>query len=208
VPARGPSFNDCVFLNCPIDSDYWPIFEAIVFSVIDSRFVPRSALEEADSGEVRLHKIFRLIQQCRYAIHDLSRIEFSEDTALPRFNMPFELGLDLGCREYGQRELKRKRCLILEAKPYRYRAFLSDISGQDIRSHNSSPDQAITVVRNWLATTSRRKRVPGPKAIRRRFAGFAAALPTLCEEAQLDRHDVQFVEYVTLAEEWIKTAPE
>lgn len=206
MPARTPSFRDCVFINCPFDGEYWPIFEAIVFSVIDSGFVPRSALEEVDSGEVRLHKIFRLIKQSKYTIHDLSRVGLSDDTSLPRFNMPFELGLDLGCREYGQRQLKRKRCLILEAEPHRYKAFLSDIGGQDIRSHKGSPDEAITVVRNWLKTNSGRERVPGPRDIRTRFAGFAAALPRLCDESGLDRHDIQFVEYVTLAEEWIKVA--
>ena len=168
--------------------------------------MPRSALEEADSGEVRLHKIFRLIRQSRYAIHDLSRIELSQDTALPRFNMPFELGLDMGCRVYGEEELSRKQCLILEAEPHRYQAFLSDISGLDLKSHNNSPDEVIKIVRDWLATTSRRKTVPGPVAIKGRFAGFSEALPVMCEQAELDHHDLQYVEYVTLAEEWIKTA--
>lgn len=139
-----PRFSDSVFINCPFDTEYWPIFEGIVFCIIRCGFVPRCALEEADSGQVRLDTIQRIIRDSQYSIHDLSRIELSVESALPRFNMPFELGLDLGCRLYGTGKLKRKKCLILDAQPYRYQAFLSDIAGQDIQYHHNSPDRAIT----------------------------------------------------------------
>ena len=43
--TRGPRFADCVFVNCPFDAEYWPIFEAIVFGILDCGFTPRSALE-------------------------------------------------------------------------------------------------------------------------------------------------------------------
>lgn len=33
---------------------------------------------------------------------------------LPRFNMPYELGLDIGCAEFGSKKFKEKRILILE----------------------------------------------------------------------------------------------
>lgn len=200
-----PRFADSVFINCPIDLDYWPIFEAIVFCVIDCGFVPRSALEEVDSGQVRLLKIQRLIRSSRYAVHDLSRIEVTASNPLPRFNMPFEFGLDLGCRLYGTRKMRKKKCLVLEAQRYRYQAVLSDISGQDIRCHNNSPSDAIAVVRDWLRTASGRKTIPGAAHIQGRFASFTSALPSLADRTGSNRRDIQFVEYVTLAEEWLRT---
>ena len=200
-------FNDSVFINCPFDKDYWPIFEAIVFCIIHCRFTPKCALEEEDSGEDRLRRIQRLIRGSRYAIHDISRIEPSSTSGLPRFNMPFELGLDLGCRKFGVGTVKKKRTLILEAQRYRYRAFISDLAGMDIKIHNSSPERAIHVVRDWLRNISRRRSLPGPVAIRQEYLKFVAALPQLCKESGFDRKDLLYADYKVLAEEWVSSAP-
>ena len=176
-----------------------------MFCIVDSGFVPRCGLEEPDSGEARVRRIQHLIGTSLYSIHDLSRVELTPD--LPRFNMPFELGLDLGCRTFGQRNARRKRCLILDSERRRYQRFrfLSDIAGQDIHAHSNSPDELITEVRNWLRSTSKRATIPGPKRIKERFARFSAVIPEYCEELGLDRHDIQFPEYVTLIEEWLKS---
>jgi hypothetical protein len=208
VSPRRPRFSDSVFINCPFDVEYGPIFEAIVFCVLDCGFVPRCALEEADSGTLRLHKIQEIIRGSVYTIHDLSRVELSLDAGLPRFNMPFELGLDIGCRVYGAGQARRKRCLILDADPHRYKAFLSDISGQDIQSHQNSSATAINVVRHWLRIVSKRASVPGPIAINGRFARFTHDLPTFCDKSGLSRHGLQFVEYVALAEAWLRADKE
>lgn len=68
------------------------------------------------------------------------------------FNMPFELGLDLGAREYGSGYLKEKQLLILDKERYRFQRFLSDIAGQDIAAHNQSPAVLVEKVRSWLNT--------------------------------------------------------
>lgn len=201
---HSPRFSDSVFINCPFDKPYWPLFEAMVFCIIDCGFVPRSALEDADSGTIRLNKILGILRGSQYAIHDLSRVELGSDSFLPRFNMAFELGLDLGCRTFGTRTVKRKRCLILDTEQFRYRAALSDISGQDIRTHHNSPDEALTIVRQWLRTTSRRTTIPGSRLIKSRFTAFNQELPLLCDQLGLDRLDLQFVEYVTLVGEWLR----
>lgn len=193
-----------MFINCPFDRHYWPLFEALVFCVLDSGFAPRCPLEEPDSGEARVRRIYRLIETSKYSIHDLSRVELSP--ILPRFNMPFELGLDLGCRTFGGPDAKRKRCLIMDSEPYRYQQVLSDIAGQDIRAHSGASGEVITIVRNWLRSMSERKTIPGPLEIKRRFARFSRALPDYCHRQGLDRHDLQFPEYVTLIEEWLKAA--
>lgn len=206
MASKAPRFSDCVFINCPFDEQYWPLFEAIVFCVIDCGFVPRCALEDSDSGRVRLDKIRKLIASSQYGIHDISRIELSGSLSLPRFNMPFELGIDLGAKAYGSPTLKRKKLLVLDSEPYRYQASISDIAGQDIRHHGNSPDTAIQVVRHWLVTASKRKGVPSASTIRDRFAAFTTALPTLCDESGADRDDLQFVEYAKLAEVWLTTS--
>jgi hypothetical protein len=96
-------------------------------------------------------------------------VELAAANSLPRFNMPFELGLDIAAKAFGVGPVRRKQFLILDSAPYRYQQFISDISGQDIRWHNGSPDRAMDIVRNWLRNASR-KRVPGPVAIKRQFA--------------------------------------
>jgi len=144
-----------VFINAPIDAGYRPIFDAIVFAVHDLGLTARCALEQDDSGEIRLSKIERIIEECRFGIHDLSAVELDAVTHLPRFNMPLELGLFLGCRRFGAGNQRKKSSLILDREPYRYRTFMSDISGQDIHSHAGDPERAIVETRDWLRAASR-----------------------------------------------------
>lgn len=72
APAR---YARSVFINCPFDDDYVPIFEAIVFTIQALGFEPVSARTRINSGEVRLLKIARLIRTCRYSVHDLPRTD-------------------------------------------------------------------------------------------------------------------------------------
>ena len=51
-------YTDNVFINCPFDSAYKPLFDAIVFAVHDCGFVARCALEEEDTSQVRIDKIY------------------------------------------------------------------------------------------------------------------------------------------------------
>lgn len=149
----------------------------------------------------RIDRIEKLVASCAFSVHDLSRVELSK--GLPRFNMPFELGLDLGCRRFGSQNERRKQCLVVESDRYRYRRSLSDISGQDIRAHRNSPDELITSVRNWLRTASGRTTIPGPLLIRRRFRKFSRVLPKICDRAGHDRMKLEFADYTTLIEGWL-----
>jgi hypothetical protein len=167
-----------VFLNCPLDHRYRPIFNAIVFAVYDLGFVARCSLED-DAGDFRLSKIERMIEECRLGIHDLSAVALDTITSLPRFNMPLELGLFLGCRRFGPRNQSKKRTLILDREQYRYRQFISDISGQDIRAHGGDPENAIREVRDWLQATSRRSGLAGGGEIVDRYRRFRAGLPDI-----------------------------
>jgi hypothetical protein len=42
-----------------------------------------------------------MIAECDFSIHDISRVELDDHSRLPRFNMPLELGADLGLRLQG-----------------------------------------------------------------------------------------------------------
>ncbi|WP_299438203.1 hypothetical protein [uncultured Rhodospira sp.] len=148
----GPSFDHCVFINAPFDDAYAPLLRAILFCVTYLGYVPRLATERSDSGEMRLAKILGLIETSRFSIHDLSRCQAASVGEHYRLNMPFELGLDYGCRLYCGNGRGMKRFLILEEQKYRYQAAISDLAGCDIQAHQGQYGVAVRKVRNWLVS--------------------------------------------------------
>jgi len=166
-----PPFDRCVFINCPFDDAYKPILNAILFCVMSLNFVPRLATERVDSGETRLLKIKGLIEGARYSIHDLSRCQASKAGEHYRLNMPFELGLDYGCRQYFGEGRDGKKFLILEEKRYRYQAALSDLAGADIESHGGHWETAVRKVRNWLCSEAGAP-APGAQRIADAYTDF------------------------------------
>jgi hypothetical protein len=199
-----PDYGRNVFINCPFDGGYKPLFDAIVFTVFDCGFRARCALEADDGGQVRIDKIFDIIQDCQFGINDLSRTEIDPKTGLPRFNMPLELGFFLGARRYGQGWQKKKRCLILDRERYRYRSFISDIAGQDIREHRDDPGQTILVVRNWLRNGTPGTGIPGGRVIHERYQRFRRDLPELCREARLSEEELIWIDTMAMVSEWLK----
>lgn len=203
--AKSLEFDTNVFINCPFDEGYRPMLWAIVFTVLSCGFSPRSAMEENDAGVVRLDKIKRLIKESRLGIHDISRTELDGISGLPRFNMPFELGIDLGARAYGSRQLARKKMLIFDRDQYRYQQFLSDIAGQDISAHGDSVENAILKVRAWLNNSQNSGRpLLGADAIEASFTRFTAKLPDMCEDSQLKHENLDFGDFVYFAGVWLE----
>lgn len=195
-----------MFINCPFDNAYQPIFDAIVFTVYDLGFIARCSLEVDDASEIRLNKIMRIIAQCAYGIHDISSVRLSVGTNLPRFNMPLELGLFLGCKQFGGAPQRKKAVLILDSKPYRYRASISDIAGQDIHTHSDKPRKAISEVRNWLASASRVKGLPGGSEIANRYVRFGKDLPAICKQLKRKPTALTFTDFSEIVEIWLKAA--
>lgn len=146
--ADAPS-DECVFINCPLDKEFEPLLQAMLFCVLFLGFVPQFASQRGDSAENRLAKIQGLIEASRYSIHDLSRIQAKEAGEFFRLNMPFELGLDYGCRMYLEGR-GNKKLLILEEKAHRYHAALSDLNGCDLEAHGGDFQKVVRKVRNWL----------------------------------------------------------
>lgn len=146
-----PNFEQNVFVNCPFDSDYEPILQAILFCLVRFGLTPRIATERSNAGESRIDKIKELVEASKYSIHDLSRCQAREAGEHYRLNMPFELGLDYGCRAYAGSPYDRKQILMLEEQQYRYQAALSDLAGADIEAHGGDYEKAVRKVRNWLS---------------------------------------------------------
>lgn len=123
----------------------------MLFCILDCGLTPRVASERQDA-EVRLQKIIELIHECRYSVHDLSRLQAKAAGEYARLNMPFELGVDFGVSLAEEGILSQKRLLVLGEEPYDYRVALSDVAGWDVGAHHGRYDEAIRRVRAWLAS--------------------------------------------------------
>jgi hypothetical protein len=122
--------------------------------------------------------------------------------------MPLELGIFLGAREFGRGRQQRKRCLILDREQFRYQAYLSDISGQDIKAHGDDTIRAIRVVRDWLSHFAPENvMLPGGKMMAERYALFLDELPALLNEVGLEREELIYNDYTTLVVGWLKANP-
>lgn len=197
-------YHDSVFINCPFDDKYIDHFHAKVFCIFDCGFIARCAQEVEDAGEVRIEKISKIISQCKYGIHDISRTELCKKTKLPRFNMPLELGIFMGAKKYGNPDQKKKVCMILDKEPWRYQIFLSDIAGQDIKAHNGEPEESIKLVSNWLRNANPKRRISGGAEIVRRYRKFRATLPELCKAAKIKPQEMTFNDYCQFVSAWLE----
>ena len=202
MDADGRTSLGDVFINCPFDSEYAEFFRALIFTIYACGFRPRSAREADDAGEPRIEKLYRLIDECRYGIHDLSRTDLDAVSGLPRFNMPLELGIFLGARRYGGTVQKLKRVLILDVDQFRYQKFISDLAGMDIHQHRGDPMRALRETRDWLATVSRRALRSGDR-IARLYEAFLADLPDLARALEFDPDRVTYVDFERFAVEWL-----
>lgn len=203
------NFERNVFINCPFDEPYEPLFNAIVFAVHENGFRPRCALEASNAGQFRLNKIMDIISECKYSIHDLSRTELDRATRLPRFNMPLELGLDLGCRRFGLAFQKEKISLVLDLEEHRYETFISDIKGQDIFAHEGSVKKVIEVVRDWLRNEldPRVVIIPDGEKIHQRYVDFQKGLPLICAKLKWNPEKLPFADFSFAVATWISENP-
>jgi hypothetical protein len=122
-----------VFLNVPFDPPFRPLFLALVVGLSALGFKPRSVLEVPAYTNDRLRRIYQLISSCGASVHDLSRVEVSGPDQLPRFNMPFELGLAVALFQ-----MRRHRFFVFEAQRFRLQRTLSDLNGYDPFIHEAT----------------------------------------------------------------------
>lgn len=199
-------FETNIFINCPYDAGYLPLLRPLIFTVLYAGLNPRLAAERLHSGESRISKILELIRDSRYAIHDLSRIQASKKGEYFRLNMPFELGLDIGCATFANEpSLQGKRCLILEKERYRYQIAISDLSNSDIEAHHNDPVRIVAVVRNWLANEVGLP-LPGPSRVYDIFSVFMGENFDLLIGkgfSEADIRDLQTNELIKYMREWL-----
>jgi len=200
APALKQCYENSVFINCPYDELYQDLFRAMIFAIQDLGFFPRCALERRGT-ENRLDKIIEIIDACQFGIHDISRTALNNH-GLPRFNMPFEFGLDYACSRFGNDTHKRKKFLVLDQEPYRYHQFFSDVSGMDIQSHENSPERVIQLVRAWLVYEEGARR-SGDILLFKRYSKFKENLPKLCEELETTYENLSFADYSHMVTAWI-----
>ncbi len=198
------SYDRNVFINCPFEEEYLGLFMAMIFTVVECGFTPRCSLEASNSGQVRVQKIMQIIEECRLGIHDISRTELDKSNGLPRFNMPFELGIFLGCHRFGGDGHKDKSCIVLDRESYRYQKFISDIAGQSINSHDGRKDLLVEKIRNWLSTqlSGSDPVIPCGDVIFARYNEFQEALPALCETLRFRHNKLTFRDMMHLIKSW------
>ena len=67
-------FETNVFINCSFDEDYKPLLKSLLFTITYCGLDPHLS-ETTDSGRTRIQGIETLIENAKYSIHDLSRME-------------------------------------------------------------------------------------------------------------------------------------
>lgn len=196
------NYSQSVFLNCPFDDDYDELFNAILFTVHRCGFILRCSKEYDDTSKIRIQNIIELIKESKYSIHDISRVGLDAHNNLPRFNMPLELGIFIGSINFGQKKHKEKEFLIMESQKHRFKEFISDISGQDIKDHSDEPKKIIKCVRDWLSKRTD-EIIPSASIIHQEFQEFNDNLPELCKNAKWVVEELTFEEYSALVTSWL-----
>ena len=98
--------------------------------------------------------------------------------------------MDFGCRRYGDEPLSGKVILILEEKPYRYQAAISDLAGNDIAVHGGDPETAVRKVRNWISGLGDFERI-GPTRIFSEYEDFYKWYYERQRKAGFSERDIQ-----------------
>ncbi len=202
--SRG-DFHSNVFINCPFDEDYTQLLRPLLFSAVRAGLTVRIASETFDSGVARIHRICDLVRESKYSVHDLSRIRASFEGEIHRMNMPFELGLDIGCRVFSRGLMSQKRCLILETEQYEYQKALSDLSNSDIKRHRDEPEELVRQVRNWFVEVGING-VPSGTVIWEQFNEFVANFHHEREAEGFRDKDLEMMpvpEYIGYIKDWV-----
>jgi hypothetical protein len=200
-------FETNVFINCPFDDEFKKLLRPLLFSLIYFKLEPKISQTES-SANVRVNQIKQHIRNSKYSIHDLSRSKPMKKNELPRFNMPYELGLDNGCATFGSKKHAGKKILVLETERYYYQKIISDIAGQDIESHNDDPATLIRKVRNWFSTVDSSNSYPSANKIWIAYNQFYDDITkTLIEEGftLIEIENMPTSDFIKFSKDWISS---
>jgi hypothetical protein len=137
-----------VFLNIPFAATHEYLYLSLIAGLATLRLTPRCVLE-IPPQQNRLDRLFTLIGECAYSIHDLSYVKLSGGSGprVPRFNMPFELGIAVAIAK-SQAAGQRHQFSMFEAKPYRLQKSLSDVLGYDPYIHQGRAEGVLEALLN------------------------------------------------------------
>lgn len=122
-------------------------------------------------------------------------------------NMPFELGLDIGCCVFGGKEQKKKKCLVFEKNRYSIQRALSDLSNSDVCAHKDDPKIAVRHVRNWFVLETHVS-APSGTAIWDAYNDFVADLDKKLRNEGFRKIDIislTLTELLTRMATWIRS---
>ena len=166
-----------VFLNIPYDNKFQNLCLAYICGISALGFVPRATLE-IPGGSRRLDRIFRLIRNCPFSVHDLSRVELDRKRPpTPRFNMPFELGLCVAWERIGK---KKHTWFVYESRMRRLAKSLSDLNGSDPHIHGGT---VTGVLRELCSAFVRSGRRPSIQQLRKVYRDVEKSLPEVLRRA-------------------------
>ena len=135
-PATTTARLNTAFLNVPYDKKYENLYLAFIAGLCAFGLTPRATVEIPGS-ERRLNRILNLIRSYEYSFHDLSRVELDRNPpSIPRFNMPFELGLAVALAKTRQR---KHLWYAFEAANPRLSKSLRHARGAPLAPRESSP---------------------------------------------------------------------
>ena len=167
-----------VFLNIPYDKQFGEMYLAYIAGLSSFGLVPRATLE-IPGGERRLNRIFLdLIKACRYSVHDLSRVQLDRHPPpIPRFNMPFELGLAIA---WSNLKKQSDSWFVFETMNRRLQKSLSDLDGTDVYIHDGTASGVFRELTNAFVRSRRQPTIPQMQEV---YAGPQKALPRIRRDA-------------------------
>lgn len=180
LPTPDPSLS--VFINCPFDGDYEPLFDAIVFATVCCGFLPRCAMESDSVAVPRMDRIAHGIFTSNYSIHDLSRCQGEGIDMLARFNMPLELGIAMGRRYASVRRGQHHEWLVLIPDEQDYLRFVSDLGGFDPKRHDGRVETLVPRVVAWLSTRPSAILPPDLSAVKKGLEQYYAKIALLKQD--------------------------
>jgi hypothetical protein len=154
--ALRPAARVSVFLNVPYDAAFENLLLAYISAINAFGFAPRATLE-IPFGERRLDRILSLVVECKYSIHDLSRVQVDRvPPRTPRFNMPFELGLAVALQKT---KVPNHAWVVCGSVVRRINKSLSDLDGTDPYIHGGTIKGVFRELCNVFVRTDRQPTV-------------------------------------------------
>lgn len=157
---------DACFLNIPYDDKFENLYLAYIVGLTAHGLVPTATLGVPRDAR-RLDRIFKLIRECRYSVHDISRIQLDpRPPRAPRFNMPFELGLAVAWTKLNPQRHSWVGC---DEIPHRAVRSISDLAGTDFHTHHGTVSGVLAALCNAFVGRTPRPTVPRMKTVYRQL---------------------------------------